>query len=115
MSYVIMELTGRVNEYNDVRYCIGVECDYIIKDKQIELINPRIHYREIMGVFIYIDGTVGYDVNVPSINKDIQLFRDVLDKLMNDMEFNKKVYNHFFVEMTTYPEDVFEGIYYEFN
>ena len=116
MDYVIME-----KMYDgDVRYRIGIENDYELVNGEIILKGtPQIYYREVLGNLKYTNGRPldieNFQTDDKQILKDIDTFKKVLSDLINNENYNKEVYNHFFVEMDDYPEDIYDGIYYEFN
>lgn len=109
-GYVINEIH---NEYCGSRYAIGIECDYEIKDDKINFTEkPRIFFRCIPGVFIYVNNAK--ILHKPG--KDLKRFKDHLKKLQNDEEYNKRICKYFMeLSKNDYPEDVYEGLYYEFN
>ncbi len=112
-GYLINELT---NKHIQTEYAIGIECDYKIKDEKIEFTEePKIYIRckgESMGLFLYVKNAEV--LHEPG--QDLKKFKEHINKLQTDDQYNKDIVKYFTnLAKNNFPEDVYNGLYYEFN
>ena len=108
-GYLINELH---NESLGSNYTIGIECDYEIKDEKIKFSKEPQIYFKLQGIFMYLNDAVLFYEG----GEDLEKFKKHLKKMQEDEEYNKKICKHFMkIAEKDYPEDIYEGLYYEFN
>lgn len=108
-GYLINELH---NEFLGSKYTIGIECDYEIKDGKIRFNKePQIYFKQ-QGIFMYLNDAVLFYKG----GEDLEKFKKHLKRMQEDEEYNKKICKYFMkMAEKDYPEDIYEGLYYEFN
>ena len=95
---------------------VGVEVDYYIMDGLMYLKSPRVYLRLLNNVpflFIYLDKSDAVKYS-DELEYYIKSFFNHLLKLELDEEYNKRIVKYF-NNLRGYPEDVLDGLYYEFN
>ena len=108
-GYLINELH---NESLGSKYTIGIECDYKIQNGKIKFSKePQIYFKQ-QGQFMYLNDAV----LLYQGGEDLKKFKKHLKRLQEDEEYNKKICKYFMkMAEEDYPEDIYEGLYYEFN
>ena len=97
---------------------IGIEADYYIINGLIHLRSPRVHLRLLNNVpflFVYLDkpDAVNYTDELEYYVKSF--FKHLLN-LELDEAYNRRIVKYFEkLSHENYPEDVLDGLYYEFN
>lgn len=111
-GYLINEIHNK--SFNTL-YAIGIECEYEIKDGKLHFLDkPEIFFRLMDNSSIYIKLKNAEMRNEPS--EDLKKFKKHLKALQEDDKYNKRIIQYFTeLSKNEYPEDIFEGIYYEFN
>ena len=97
---------------------VGIEADYYIMDGLIHLTSPRVHLRLLTNVpflFVYLDKSDAVKYT-DELEHYIKSFFNHLLKLELDEAYNRRIVAYFEeLSHEDYPEDVLDGLYYEFN
>lgn len=113
-GYVIFKL-DYVDISEDINHMLILERNYTIQDRKI-ILEPnqenQVYFKD-LNTFEVIPDVKKEDLNPAMKELYVQLLAYV-GKLEDDPDFNRQVFNHFHY-MEDFPEDVFKGMYLEFN
>ena len=113
-GYVIFKI-DYVNISENVNAILILERNYRIHDRKI-ILEPNqaneVYYKDLNEFNLIPD--VKEEALIPAMKEKYVQLLAYVDKLEHDPDFNRNVFNHFNL-LEDFPEDVFEGMYLEFN